>query len=259
MPSHHMGHMTWQQVAEAAARDVPVLLPCGTLEAQGLYSPMGHDYIVAERLALAVSERTECLVAPTLPFGYSPFLMSFSGTISLRPETLRMLFKDMVESLLRHGFKHLIFINNHGASEPMLWHVAEETRVEHGVVLASIFPTRLAEDLSKDLFETQKGVFAHGGEPTISVMMYLCPEDMQLENLQRISFTSPWNNFEIPGPNAIRMNGANVTVYMNFAELIPTGGTGDPAQGSADKGKIMFDRMVDFIAAFVPEFRKVPM
>jgi len=259
MTAHHMGHMTWKEVEQAAARDVPVLIPCGTLEAQGLFSPMGHDYIVSERLAMAVSERVECLVAPTVPFGYSHFLAPFSGTITLRSETMEYLFTDIVESLIKHGFKHLIFLNNHGASEPMLWHVADETRVKHGVVLASIFPTRLAQDLSKDLFETQAGVFAHGGEPTISVLLYLCPEDMRMENLQPIPFTSPWRGLDVPAPYTVRMNDANVTVYMNMAEIAPTGGSGDPAQGSAEKGKIMFDRMVEFIADFVTKFRTVEM
>jgi creatinine amidohydrolase len=259
MTTRQMERMTWQEIGKAAERDVPVLIPCGTQEAQGLYSPMGHDSIVAERLALAVSERVECLVAPTVPFGYSHFLTPFPGTITLRSQTMEYLFTDIVESLVKHGFRHLIFINNHGASEPMLWHVADEMRVKHGVVIASIFPSKLAQDLSKDLFETQAGVFAHGGEPTISVLLYLCPEDMKLDNPQRIPFTSPWRGLEVPAPYTVRLNGTNVTVYMDMAEIAPTGGSGDPAQGSAEKGRIMFERMVEFIADFVTKYRVVKM
>jgi creatinine amidohydrolase/Fe(II)-dependent formamide hydrolase-like protein len=102
-------------------------------------------------------------------------------------------------------------------------------------------------------------VFAHGGEPTISVLLHLCPEDMKLENAQRIPFTSPWRGLEVPAPYTVRMNGTNVTVYMDMSEIAPTGGSGDPAQGSAEKGKIMFDRMVEFIAEFVTKYREVKM
>src|SRR5437870_6612190 len=120
MSNSHLSLMTWQQVQAAAGRKVPVLIPMGTLETQGLHMPMGCDSIVAERLATSVAEREECLVCPTVPFGYSPFSKSFSGTISLRAETLRYLLTDIANSLVGHGFRHLIFINNHGLNEPIL-------------------------------------------------------------------------------------------------------------------------------------------
>lgn len=260
MPQRHMGRMTWQMVEEVAERRIPVLIPLGTLEMQGLHSPMGHDYIVAERLAAAVAEREECLVCPTVPFGYSHFSKPVPGTVSLRPETLRHLVTDIAESLLRHGFKHLIFINNHGLNEPILGHVADEVRERHGVSIASVFPSKLAQDLGDDLYETQEGVFAHGGEPTVSLMMYLTPEDMQrMDEAQPREYYSPIDQFELTGPGSVRVGDSSVNVYMDITLIAPTGGGGNASAASAEKGRIMFERMVDLVADFVTQFKQVEM
>ena len=259
MTQRHLGHMIWTDVAEAAKRDVPVLIPVGTLEMQGLFSPMGHDYIVAERLASAVADKVECLVAPTVNYGYSFFSKPVAGTISLRPETLRALLLDITTSLLQHGFRHLIFINNHGLNEPILGHVADEVREKHGVLLASAFPSKMAQDLSTDLFETQVGVFAHGGEPTISLMMYLTPDDMRLEGARRIDYPSPLPGFDISGLGAVKVGGSTINVYMDMNKIAPSGGGGDATQGSVEKGRIMFERMVDLMVDFVTRFRAVDM
>jgi creatinine amidohydrolase/Fe(II)-dependent formamide hydrolase-like protein len=137
--------------------------------------------------------------------------------------------------------------------------VAEEFRETHGVKLSSVFPTSLTPSVSKDLYEKHEGVFAHGGEPGASLMLYLTPDDMQLEGAERHAPESPWNGLKVVGPNTVRIGQSDLTVYINFADVAPTGGLGDPSQADADKGKIMFDRMVDVITEFVAQFRKIDM
>jgi creatinine amidohydrolase len=257
--SRKMARMTWPEVGEAAKRDVPVLIPMGTLEVQGLHGPMGQDAMVAEALALAVAEKTECLVAPTIPFGYSHFAKPYPGTISLRAETLRALLDDVVDSLVSHGFRHLVFINNHGLSEPIVGHAADEAREKYGIVLASVFPTKIASEFGRELFNPVEGVFAHGGQPSSSLLLHLFPDDVRMDKTERHVFDSPWRDFEVPGPQQVRVNGATINMYMAFPEITPTGSAGDPTVASAEKGKIMFERMVDAVSAFVEKFRAVKM
>jgi creatinine amidohydrolase len=259
MPKNHLGYMTWPEVKQAAERKLPVLIPMGTVEVQGLHTPMGFDYIVAERLAWAVAEREESIVCPTIPYGYSDFSNSFPGTVTLNPQTVYELVRDVTASLLGHGFRHLIFLDRHTLSDPMRRQVAEEFRESHGVKIASVFPTSLTPSVSKDLYEKQEGVFAHGGEPGASLMLYLTPDDMRMEGAERHPPQSPWNGLEVVGPNSVRIGKSDLTVYINFADVAPTGGLGDPSLADAERGKIMFDRMVDVIAEFVARFRKIEM
>jgi creatinine amidohydrolase len=261
MTQHQLGYLVWQKVAEAAREDTPVLIPMGTVEMQGLHSPMGHDYIVAERLALAVAEQEACLICPTVPFGYSHFSRPIPGTISLRAETLRNLLTDICESLLKHGFRHLIFINNHGLNEPILGHVADDIRERYQVSVASVFPSKIAQDIAQELglFSGDSTVFAHGGEPTVSLMMYLTPDDMAMQGAQYRPYASPFPGFELAGPGAVKVKPTTVNVYMDMTKLAPTGGGGDANQASAEKGRQMFEGMAELVAGFIRQFREVRM
>lgn len=250
----HLGHITWADAKAAAERNVPVLVPVGTVEAQGLHAVMGHDYIVAERLADDVAKRVDCLVVPTVPFGYSHFSKAFPGTISLRAETVRAIFFDIAEALVLHGFSRLIFFNNHGLNEPILGHVADSIRERHGVNIVSIFPYQVAATLGRDLYEDPELAFAHGGEPTISLLMYLAPEGMRMEGAGRTSLAHSWRGLEVKGPSSVRVGDLTATVYMDFGELAPAGGSGDPTQATAKKGEIIFARVVDAVAEFVDTF-----
>jgi creatinine amidohydrolase len=245
--------MTWLEVEEAVSDSAVVLVPMGTVEVQGRHAPMGYDFILAERVAEAVAERAGCLVAPTLPFGYSHFSWSFPGTISLRPETLRGVISDLSESLVRSGFRHILFLNNHGLNEPILGHVAERVGREQGLDLFSIQPSKLAQDLGADLYEHPEVAFSHGGEPTISLMLYLVPECVRRGNPERLEWGS-YHGKKLVSAGRIEHGHSTLRVYSDFRALAPTGGMGDATQASREKGRIMFERMVEYLVEFVEEY-----
>jgi creatinine amidohydrolase len=255
MHERHLAHMTWPAAKAAAERDVPVLIPLGTLESQGRHAPMGHDHIVAERVADGVAERVDCVVAPTIPFGYSHFSKVFPGTVSLSARTATSLFGDIAESLARGGFRRLVFLNNHGLNEPILGHVADDLRERRGLVVASVFPYQVAVEVGRDLYEPRDGIFAHGGEPTTSLLMHLAPGTVTDEPAGVLA--GAWRGLEVVNPNTVRVGGVTATVYMPFDELAPAGGSGDLAQAGADKGEVIFGRLVDAVTAFVERFAHV--
>jgi creatinine amidohydrolase/Fe(II)-dependent formamide hydrolase-like protein len=50
----------------------------------------------------------------------------------------------------------------------------------------------------------------------------------------------------------------DVMMPLNMEDIAPeTCGYGDPTQGGPEQGKIMFERMVDSITAFVEQFRQM--
>jgi creatinine amidohydrolase/Fe(II)-dependent formamide hydrolase-like protein len=48
-----------------------------------------------------------------------------------------------------------------------------------------------------------------------------------------------------------------VNVYMDMQDMQPFGGTGDALFASRDKGETIFARMVDFVASFIEQFKKM--
>lgn len=257
MPKVSMGRMTWSEIEEAVRRDAVVLLPLGTLETQGRHAPMGYDYLLAERLAIEVAGQTDSLVTPTLPFGYSHFSRPFPGTISLQAETLRAIFTDLFESLIHSGFNHLLCLNNHGLNEPILGHVADQIREAHRFNIFSLQPSKLARDLSRDLYDDQPAAFAHGGEPTISLMLHLYPDDMAQLDEMKAQQWAEYQGLRLAGPLAVRFKESTIGLYTNFKALAPGGGMGDITQASAEKGRIMFERMTGYLVDFIDTFKKM--
>ena len=76
-------------------------LPLGALEQHGPHLPVGTDALLAEEVCVraAAAATRDVLVAPALWSGFSPHHMGFGATVTLRPETLLALLRDVVESI----------------------------------------------------------------------------------------------------------------------------------------------------------------
>ena len=93
-----------------------ILVPVGSVEQHSPYGLIGTDFITAEHVSRLAGEAMDILVAPTLCYGVSPHHMAFPGTVSLSPDTLIAVVCDVVQSLVTHGFRKIIFINGHGGN-----------------------------------------------------------------------------------------------------------------------------------------------
>jgi len=93
-----------------------VLLPLGAIEQHGPHLPLLVDWLGAEELARGVAPHLEraghrVVVAPAVPYGASPLAVTWPGTVSLAPGTLRRVIVEIVRSLARHGFRRFVLTN----------------------------------------------------------------------------------------------------------------------------------------------------
>jgi creatinine amidohydrolase/Fe(II)-dependent formamide hydrolase-like protein len=65
----------------------------------------------------------------------------------------------------------------------------------------------------------------------------------------------PLQGLAIESPNSVKFGPSTVNIYMDMQDMHPYGGTGDALFASADEGETIFNRMVDFVAAFVEKFK----
>ena len=105
--------MSWPEVQDLPARTDVVIIALGALEQHGPQLPAGTDYLSAGERAKLIAQKTEVLVAPILLPGLSPYRMEFPGTISLSHETLQRVYLEAVQSLVRQGFRRILFLNSH--------------------------------------------------------------------------------------------------------------------------------------------------
>jgi creatinine amidohydrolase len=90
-----------------------VIVPVGALEAHGPHLPLGADQIQAEATALALAERVDGLVAPTIAYGSAPGARRFPGTVSLTIAQLESHVAGVLGELARSGVRRLLVLSGH--------------------------------------------------------------------------------------------------------------------------------------------------
>jgi creatinine amidohydrolase len=94
------------------------IIPVGAIEQHLEHLAMEHDWRSINQVATVVAERLRprLVVAQGLMAGVSEHHMKHPGTISLRPGTFLSVLDDMISSMARAGFRHILVLNGHGGN-----------------------------------------------------------------------------------------------------------------------------------------------
>lgn len=94
------------------------IIPLGAIEQHLEHLAMEHDWrsvtLVAERIAARLAPRV--VIASGLMAGISEHHMRHAGTLSLRPGTFLAVVADLIDSVVRAGFRHVLVLNGHGGN-----------------------------------------------------------------------------------------------------------------------------------------------
>jgi creatinine amidohydrolase len=107
---------SWPEVEDHLRTADGIIVPIGSTEQHGPNGLIGTDHLCAEFVAKGVGDAIGCAVAPTLAYGMSQHHLGFKGSATLRPSTLMLVVRDVVQSLAVHGFRKFFFINGHGGN-----------------------------------------------------------------------------------------------------------------------------------------------
>ncbi|WP_369019219.1 creatininase family protein [Thermatribacter velox] len=217
-----------------------VILAVGSAENHGFHLPFGTDTLVAQALAMEVAKRVEgVLVLPPVPYGVSFHYQDFPFTLTLRPETLIEVLKDVLTSTIEQGINRIIIINGHDGNIAPLEVASRTIKVKYPDAVIAVLDAwwvKAGELLPKDTFEVWGGL-GHAGEGESSIMLFLYPQFCRMENARGVVPELP------EGPD----------IKWKFNELTPYGATGDPTKATAEKGQKMFEVLVDYVVSFIRE------
>jgi creatinine amidohydrolase len=232
------GHNTtveWQQFDGDT-----VVLPVGSFEQHGEHLPLATDALQAGHLGHAIAERLGGALLPTLTFATSLEHTGFRGTISLRPETLMQVIRDIAAEVQRQHFHFLIVVNHHGGNHALVPVIRDWNRDDHPlkIILVSAYEFRDPEFARDGTWQPD----IHAGEFETSVMLALHPE------LVRWPPIDP-----APRPEEAQPLAQKDLTMVGMGQLSESGVVGTPSVATAAKGEALLKQMVDGVIPYLED------
>lgn len=245
--------MSWTEFQEAMKDNDLIIIPVGVTEEHGRHNPLGTDTLIAEACAKLVGERAKAPVAPVMPFGYSPNVVTFPGTNSLDPMLYRKVLISYCESYIKHGAKRFLFINGHGGNTSTLGMVAGDLYDKHNCIA---FYTQWWDTLPQ--INKEWDCDDHGGYFETSMMMAVNEEIIDMEKAQ----AAPVNSMtqEITYTHGWRYKGASITMPVDLYKMQKIGNVGhEPFAANKELGEKMVETYVDYNVGLANEIRKIEL
>lgn len=252
---YRWAELTWEEIGALAGPDAVVVIPVGSVEQHGPHLPVGTDArivsAVADAAARRVAERVPVLLVPTVEIACSEHHMEFPGSLTLTEETFVQVATEIGMSIVRHGFRRLLFLNGHGGNTAPLRVVVN--RIRHRTDGSVLSVTANYWDLIREevqaLRRSKPGGISHAGEFETSAVMAL-DETLVLSD-KRVKFLPKWTNgYFMPGwytPSA-------VTPGFHLKDITASGVVGDPTVATKESGERFLEVAGRAVGAFVEAF-----
>ncbi len=246
------GEQRWPQVPDLTDR--VVVLPLGSLEQHGHHLPLLTDSLICTEIVTRAQRRLEdvALFLPLVWVGASEHHNRFPGTVTVRHVTYTDMLDDIMESLIRSGFKRILLLNAHGGNalpgQAALYRVQMRHRDRRDLWLVFATWFELARSQVAAVPELEQDHVTHACELETSMVLCLRPElvDLAAARGAIVPFESAFYS-----PDSRRAS--RVTVTRPFEHISVTGGYGHPELATAEKGEALYSAVVDEVVACVRE------
>lgn len=175
--SHHsLAHLSHEEVNSAFRRRSALIVPLGGCEPFG-NAALGIESVCCERVAHALGERMDILVAPLLPFGCSVPFMSFSGSSGMKPRTFTNLMLELLHCYIFQGIRSLVLVNAAPFNSEPLEEVRERLSEKYAEVRVMVFDLNLDSRVRKFAFVDENGCGNDRNEKLFaSLLSFVAPE-----------------------------------------------------------------------------------
>ncbi len=220
-----------------------VIFGVGAFENHGYHMPFGTDALTANIISEKLAERVEGLmVLPPINYGMSQHYNKLPFCVSLTPETITNVIKEVLSEIVRNGIRKIIIMNGHDGNIAPIELAARAVKVQHpDVTIASLNDWWVAAGkmVPSGTFEVWNGL-GHAGEGETSMGLALFEEWIEMEHAKGVV------------PNLPEF----MDIKWRFEELTDTGASGDPSKATKAKGKLLEEAVLNVLENFICEMDK---
>ena len=253
--SYFYQNYSWQELKELVPKQPVIVQPIGSVEDHGYHLPLDTDNFLIQNICeeAAVRADGEILLLPLIPYGFETHHMDFPGTIDIRMEHLLNFVLDVTKSVAHHGFKRILIADGHGSNMPILELVARRTILETDSLCgAFIWPSLALKEINA-VRESEQGGMAHAGELETSVYLHLDGPHVQMDKAAK-EIGMPPSKFIMLD----LMESSPVKFMDIWTRFSKSGVYGDPQLATPEKGRVIFEAVVEAFLNLVKEFKNRP-
>jgi creatinine amidohydrolase len=231
-------------IGRAAEEGYIVVVPLCCIEQHGPHLPVNCDYgrpiEAAERAAR--THGAKVLVLPALPFGPAAEHVGFPGTISLSFETWSKVVVEVLENLVRDGFRRIVVTTGcggHMGIEGPVYQFYCHTKRRLPELDVRVFGDQVGHEIGRLAAEAGLGDTGevHAGGVETSMALARNPELVHLDRLRK------------PERQGTFWHGC----WWIAEQLTETGATGDPTKYDVELGRRIGERVTRLLADFLGE------
>jgi len=231
---------SWMDVeAYLKSTSLPIaILPVGCVEAHGPHLPLTTDSIIAEAIAKEVGKKLRAFVLPVFHYGTLWSLKDFPGSTWIERDTLTKAIYEIGAALANHGFKVFVVINAHIGNADSIKEGVRKLIKDFPQLNVLVFNPDIIFEAAKKHTESKPWykMYYHAEEIETSLLLYIKPDTVRLNRAVR-EYPSIPDNMDYK--------------FIPWKQLTRSGVIGDPTVATMDKGKKIFEEIVNRIVEAV--------
>ena len=222
----------WAQAAPKVC-----VFPVGAFEQHSRHLPLASDDIGAQYFGEFVARELGAALLPTLNYGTSLEQTGFKGTVTLRPETLMQVVRDVAAEVEEQGFAVMIILNGHGGNH-VLAPVARDINRRNGKLKILVVNHYEFADWQVLDGPKQGKTDLHSGEFETSLLLAIVPELVGKERPD-MRPAHHWRQSDL--------------TTFGVGYFAPAGAPGYPSLASRAKGELLVASIKRNIIPFIRE------
>ena len=238
-----------------------VIIPMAATEQHGNHLPLATDSDIMDGLLHQLVKKSydedsqgRAYILPTQTIGYSIEHKDFAGSLTLSPEILLTIIKEITTQISALGFKKIIFLSSHGGNNELAAILSRYARAELNMEAFSSHWLRFLNHVEKindfPLNEKQQEEDIHGGFIETSLMLYFKPEkvDMKAAENFEINASIYFQNSELKGRKRISRP---ISQAWMAQDLNTSGVVGNAALATTEWGEIISNNLSQNFNTFI--------